>query len=98
MATKTMVTVNWQGREYITVDEAAWFLEQPRNTLLNCVFLEHIEACQIKGEIMVDLKSVKVYQQRLPRIGKANVIKKARPDEAQPEHRFLKDVLKIVTG
>lgn len=98
MTTKTLVTVDWQGREYITVDDAAWFLDQTRNTVLNCVFLEHLEACQINGEVMVDLKSAKVYQQRLPRIGKANVIKKVRRDEAQAEHGLLKDVLKLVMG
>lgn len=97
MATKTLVTMNWQGREYITVDDAAWFLDQTRNTVLNCVFLEHLEACHINGDVMIDLKSAKVYQQRLPRIGKGNVIK-VRRDEAQPEHRLLKDVLKLVMG
>lgn len=98
MTTKTLVTVNWEGREYITVDEAAWFLDQPRNTVLNCVFLEHIEACQINGEVMIDLKSAKVYQQRLPRIGKGNVIKTMRQTDSPPEHRSLKDVLKLVIG
>lgn len=98
MTTKTLTPVRWQGRDYITVDDAAWFLDQPRNTVLNCIFLEHIEACQVDGEVLVDLKSAKVYQQRLPRIGKANVIKTTRRDDDQSDHPLLKGVLKLVSG